>query len=170
MRLEVGCGPALAAAWRWSKPTQREVPPTRPGTYHSNRGVGLGGRIPSKPSHDAQPPPATLLSRACAGRDSNRRPSDYESDRIPPPGPAQTHPGCSGAGPISSRPVLCRLVAAPGLPQRLPAACIGVDFLAWLAAVSIRSQSDGKASELGAGAEVAAAAWHLVHCLVSARR
>jgi hypothetical protein len=64
MRLGVGCGPALAAAWRRSKPTQREVPPTRPGTYHSSRGVGLGGRLLSRPSHDAQPPPVTLLSGA----------------------------------------------------------------------------------------------------------
>jgi hypothetical protein len=73
---------------------------------------------------------------------SNRRPADYESVPTPPPGPVQTYPGCSGTGPISSRPVLYRLVATPGLPQRLPAARIGVDVLAWLAAVSIRSQSD----------------------------
>ena len=52
--------------------------------------------------------------------DSNRRPSDYESDPNPPPGPAQTHPGCSGAGPISSSVVMYHLVVTPGLPQRLP--------------------------------------------------
>ena len=52
--------------------------------------------------------------------DSNRRPSDYESDRSLSTGPAQTHPGCSGAGPISSRPVLYRLVVTPGLPETLP--------------------------------------------------
>ena len=56
--------------------------------------------------------------------DSNRRPSDYESVPNPPTGPAQTHPGCSGAGPIPSRPVLWCLVAAPGLPQRLPPCCV----------------------------------------------
>src|SRR5512132_4651859 len=69
---------------------------------------------------------------------------------------------------IPSRPVPAGISA--WVATRLPAACIGVEFLAWLAAVSIRSQSDGKASELGAGAEVAAAAWHLVHCRVSGRR
>jgi hypothetical protein len=53
-------------------------------------------------------------------RDSNPRPSDYESDPNPPAGPAQAHPRCSGAGPIPSRPVLCRLVVTPGLPERLP--------------------------------------------------
>jgi hypothetical protein len=53
-------------------------------------------------------------------RDSNPRPSDYESDPNPPAGPAQAHPRCSRAGPIPSRPVLCRLVVTPGLPERLP--------------------------------------------------
>jgi hypothetical protein len=52
--------------------------------------------------------------------DSNRRPSDYESDRNLPTGPVQDHPGCSGTGPIPSRPVLYRLVVTPGLPERLP--------------------------------------------------
>src|SRR5918995_5439055 len=75
MRLGVGCGPALAAAWRRSKPTQREVPPTRPGTYHSSRGVGLGGRLPSKPSHDAHPPPIPLLSGAERVPDAIRTPN-----------------------------------------------------------------------------------------------
>ena len=56
--------------------------------------------------------------------DSNRRPSDYESDSTLPPGPVQTHPGCSGAGPIPSRPVPYRLVVTPGLPERLPPACV----------------------------------------------
>ena len=52
-------------------------------------------------------------------RDSNPRPSDYESDRNLPAGLVQTHPGCSGAGPISSSVVMYRLVVTPGLPERL---------------------------------------------------
>ena len=44
-----------------------------------------------------QPAPATS---------SNRRPSDYESDRNLPTGPAQHHPGCSGAGSIPASAVL----------------------------------------------------------------
>ena len=57
--------------------------------------------------------------------DSNRRPSDYESDRSLSTGPIQDHRGCSGAGPISFRAVLWGLVVAPGLPERLPPACVG---------------------------------------------
>jgi hypothetical protein len=53
------------------------VPPTRPGTYHSSRGIGLGGRLPSKPSHDAQPPPVTLLSGA------ERVPDAIRTDDLP---------------------------------------------------------------------------------------
>jgi hypothetical protein len=63
-------------------------------------------------------------------RDSNPRPSDYESVPSLPTGPAQDHRGCSGAGAISSSAVLCRRVAATGLPGRLPVPCIGVDMLA----------------------------------------
>ena len=59
----------------------------------------------------------------------NRRPSDYESDPNLPTGPARHHPGCSGAGPISSRAVQWCLVPAPGLPERLPSACVGAGCL-----------------------------------------
>src|SRR4029453_15880194 len=45
--------------------------------------------------------------------------SHYESDRNLPTGPAQSRPGCSGAEPIPSRPLLWGLVSAPGLPNRL---------------------------------------------------
>jgi hypothetical protein len=53
-------------------------------------------------------------------RDSNPRPSDYESVPSLPAGPAQTHPGCSSTEAISSRTVLWCLVSAPGLPKWLP--------------------------------------------------
>jgi hypothetical protein len=77
-------------------------------------------------------------------RDSNPRPSDYESDRNPPTGPAHHHSGCSGAGPIPSRPVLYRLVVAPGLPERLPTCGLAQHPCGGMSTLSIRSQSEGR--------------------------
>jgi hypothetical protein len=38
-----------------------EVSPTRPGTYHSSRGIGLIGSLPPSRGRDGQPRPVTLL-------------------------------------------------------------------------------------------------------------
>jgi hypothetical protein len=76
--------------------------------------------------------------------DSNRRPSDYESDRSLSTGPAQTHPGCSAAGPIPSGAVLCCLVSAPGLPKWLPPISVGAGCLPRFGSLSIRLRSDAR--------------------------
>jgi hypothetical protein len=76
--------------------------------------------------------------------DSNRRPSDYESVPNLPAGPAQSHPGCSGAGPIPSDAVLWCLVSAPGLPERLPPSCVAPASLPRSDASTIRSRSEAR--------------------------
>ena len=56
---------------------------------------------------------APASQRAWSARRLNRRPSDYESDRNLPTGPAQDHRGCSCAAPnfIQYRPVVPRISA-----------------------------------------------------------
>jgi hypothetical protein len=107
-------------------------------SHHSPRGASLRmQRRPTRPQ--VATAESTEICSVCLialdllfwspRSDSNRRPSDYESDRNLPTGPAQTHPGCSGTGPIPSRPVLYRLVVTPGLPERLPAVLPGAGEL-----------------------------------------
>jgi hypothetical protein len=77
-------------------------------------------------------------------RDSNPRPSDYESVPSLPTGPAQTHPGCSGTGLISSDAVPWCLVSAPGLPQWLPTRAYTPASMRCRITSSIRSRSDAR--------------------------
>jgi hypothetical protein len=76
--------------------------------------------------------------------DSNRRPSDYESDRCLPTRPSQDHRGCSRTGRIPTGTVAYRLVVVPGLPERLPTRDFATVCLRRLGVTSIRSQSDAR--------------------------
>ena len=76
--------------------------------------------------------------------DSNRRPSDYESVLNPPTRPAQHHRGCSRTGRIPTGAVSYRLVAAPGLPKRLPLSTNVTSPCDGLSTSTIRSRSGAR--------------------------
>src|SRR5829696_1835852 len=107
-------GPAPSGLSRHRRRRRRRPRPAS----QSALGVPLADRLEEKQAKQSLQ--AATWSFGSPRRDSNPRPSDYESVPNLPPGPLQTHPGCSGAGPISSRAVLYRLVVTPGLPERLP--------------------------------------------------
>jgi len=76
--------------------------------------------------------------------DSNRRPSDYESVLNPPTRPAQHHRGRSRTGRIPTGAVSYRLVAAPGLPKRLPLSTNVTSPCDGLSTSTIRSRSGAR--------------------------